>query len=72
MNSSKFLIISLNIFKMFYTTHTKHADAKHGIGLGLTICDAIVKAHGGTIKARNRKDGQGVEFMFTLPLEENK
>jgi two-component system sensor histidine kinase KdpD len=58
-----------NIFKMFYTTRIKHADAHHGIGLGLPICDAIVKAHGGNISAKNRKDGQGAEFIFTLPME---
>ncbi len=58
-----------NIFKMFYTTHIKHADAQHGVGLGLPICDAIVKAHGGNISAQNRKDGSGAEFIFTLPME---
>ncbi|MEG2685472.1 MAG: DUF4118 domain-containing protein, partial [Erysipelotrichaceae bacterium] len=57
-----------NIFQMFYTTHTKHSDAIHGIGLGLAICDAIIKAHGGTIEAKNREDGNGSEFTFKLPL----
>lgn len=57
-----------NIFQMFYTSKTKHADAQHGIGLGLAICDAIVKAHGGTIEAHNRLDGRGAEFIFTLPM----
>ncbi|MEG2909335.1 MAG: DUF4118 domain-containing protein [Erysipelotrichaceae bacterium] len=60
------------IFEMFYSTSTKHADAQHGMGLGLTICSAIVKVHGGDIKAYNVADGQGAEFMFTLPLEEAK
>lgn len=58
-----------NIFQMFYTSRAQYADAKHGIGLGLAICDAIIKAHGGNIEARNRSDGQGAEFIFTLPLE---
>lgn len=58
-----------NIFQMFYTTCLKHADADHGIGLGLAICDAIIKAHGGHIKAQNRVDEPGAEFIFTLPLE---
>ena len=57
-----------NIFKMFYTAHTKYADAQHGIGLGLPICDAIVKAHGGNISAHNREDGPGAQFIFTLPM----
>jgi two-component system sensor histidine kinase KdpD len=56
-----------NIFQMYYTSRTKHADAQHFIGLGLAICDAIVKAHGGNIEAHNRSDGEGAEFIFTLP-----
>jgi two-component system sensor histidine kinase KdpD len=39
-----------------------------GIGLGLTICRAIVNAHGGRIWAENRHGG-GAVFRFTLPLE---
>ena len=58
-----------NIFQMFYTTHTGKADAQRGVGLGLTICEAIIKAHGGTIEGRNCTDGQGAEFIFTLPME---
>jgi two-component system, OmpR family, sensor histidine kinase KdpD len=41
-----------------------------GAGLGLTICRAIVRAHGGEIEA-SRRDGPGVakgaRFEFTLP-----
>ncbi|MDE2263089.1 MAG: two-component system sensor histidine kinase KdbD, partial [Gammaproteobacteria bacterium] len=44
-----------------------------GAGLGLTICRAIVRAHGGEIEAR-RREGQGVNrgarFEFTLPARE--
>jgi two-component system sensor histidine kinase KdpD len=39
-----------------------------GVGLGLTICRAIVTAHGGTIRAQNRPDG-GAAFQFALPIE---
>jgi two-component system sensor histidine kinase KdpD len=38
-----------------------------GIGLGLTICRAIVNAHGGRIWAENRPGG-GALFRFTLPI----
>ena len=41
---------------------------KSGIGLGLSICQAIVEAHGGGIGARNNDEG-GATFEFWLPLE---
>src|SRR5512135_1091497 len=40
-----------------------------GIGLGLTICRAIITAHGGRIWAANRQGG-GAIFRFSLPLGE--
>jgi two-component system sensor histidine kinase KdpD len=39
-----------------------------GMGLGLAICRAIVRLHGGTIRAE-RLPGTGTAFNFTLPLE---
>lgn len=59
-----------NIFQMFYTSKTRATDVKKGIGLGLTICETIVKAHGGKIEGRNRTDGKGSEFTFWLPMED--
>ncbi len=38
-----------------------------GAGLGLAICRAIVRAHGGRIWAENRPGG-GAVFRFTLPI----
>lgn len=61
-----------NIFEPFYTSSTKHADAKNRIGLGLSICETIVIAHGGEITAQNREDKKGAEFIFTLPMEDDK
>ncbi len=37
-----------------------------GVGLGLAICQAIVNAHGGKIRAENRATG-GARFVFSLP-----
>ena len=45
---------------------TNAGDGKRNMGLGLSVCQAIVKAHGGHLNARNLE--QGAEFCFTLPL----
>jgi two-component system, OmpR family, sensor histidine kinase KdpD len=55
----------VHIFEKFYRGKVGRAS---GIGLGLTICNAIVVAHGGRIWAETRKGG-GSAFHFTLPLE---
>lgn len=43
-------------------------DIKKGMGIGLTICKTIVSVHGGTIEAKNHRDG--AEFIFNLPKED--
>ncbi|HWZ63244.1 MAG TPA: sensor histidine kinase KdpD [Steroidobacteraceae bacterium] len=40
-----------------------------GVGLGLAIAQAIVRAHGGEIEAQ-RREGGGARFVFTLPATE--
>lgn len=52
------------VFDRFYRGKT----SKVGMGLGLTICQSIIKAHGGLIWAENREDGE-VIFCFTLPMK---
>jgi two-component system sensor histidine kinase KdpD len=51
------------VFQKF--TRGERESATPGVGLGLTICRAIIESHGGTITARN--DG-GACFILTLPL----
>ncbi len=53
------------IFDKFYRVRPATTG---GAGLGLTICRAIVQAHGGRLWATNRFGG-GASFRFTLPLE---
>ncbi len=60
-----------HIFQMFYTTRGKDSDTRYGVGLGLAICQSIVEAHHGSIRAENRSDG-GAVFTFTLPLGRDK
>jgi len=61
--------IADHIFDEFVTYSSVSADSKKGIGLGLAICQAVIDAHGGIIKARNNDD-QGACFMFTIPKGE--
>lgn len=53
------------LFEKFY--RGRMLTTERGLGLGLSICRAIVNAHGGKIWAENRKEG-GAAFRFTLPL----
>ena len=41
-------------------------DSRRTMGIGLSVCQTIVKAHGGEMKAENR-DG-GAAISFTLPI----
>ena len=50
------------IFDLFFSK-----GKKTGSGLGLSICQKIITAHGGTIRCNSKPD-YGTEFIFTLPL----
>lgn len=54
------------LFEKFY--RGKGLTNEKGLGLGLTICRSIIRAHGGEIWAEIRKSG-GTAFRFTLPVE---
>lgn len=47
-------------------SETTSGDGKRNMGLGLSVCLAIVRAHGGTMDAQNLPDG--AEVSFRLPL----
>ena len=56
--------------KIFHThlPAEDRADSTRRMGIGLSVCHAILSAHGGTITAENAPKG-GAVFRFTLPLE---
>ena len=59
-----------NIFSGYYMADAALQDnQKKCMGIGLSVCAAIIKAHGGEIRAVNLKKG-GMLFRFTLALEE--
>ena len=49
------------VFDPFFTTK------EGGLGLGLSICHAIIEAHGGRLWVTNRPD-RGAAFHFTVPV----
>ena len=44
-------------------------SARSNMGIGLSVCRTIIKAHGGELKAYNREEGGSV-FRFALEMEE--
>jgi two-component system sensor histidine kinase KdpD len=57
------------VFRKFHRAPLGEGHAvPAGSGLGLTICEGIIKAHGGRIWVEQRAGG-GAAFRFTLPLD---
>jgi PAS domain S-box-containing protein len=55
-----------HIFQPFFTT-----KKKRGTGLGLSVCERIIKAHGGTIRVESSLES-GTTFFLEFPLMEDK
>lgn len=59
-----------NIFKGFFEKKESPIDnQKNSMGIGLSVCASIIKAHDGNISVENRKSG-GACFRFSLTMEE--
>ncbi len=58
------------LFTGYLGSSDRQGDAaRRNMGIGLSVCATIIKAHGGRICARNRTEG-GAEFTFTMDMEE--
>lgn len=49
--------------------NTPTDGSRNNMGIGLSVCSTIIKAHGGTIYAKNRTEG-GAVFGFSLEMED--
>ncbi|MBS6366534.1 MAG: DUF4118 domain-containing protein [Clostridiales bacterium] len=47
----------------------QEGDSTRGMGIGLSVCQSIIKAHEGFFEVKNREEG-GAEFRFGLPMED--
>ncbi|MFA6043901.1 MAG: DUF4118 domain-containing protein, partial [Phycisphaerales bacterium] len=61
------------VFERFYRGRASkkggpNATAATGMGLGLTICEGIIRVHGGRIWAEPNTP-RGVAFLFSLPVD---
>jgi two-component system sensor histidine kinase KdpD len=57
------------LFRGFADSTSPADGSRTNMGIGLSVCSTIVKAHGGEIQAGNRPEG-GAYFRFALELEE--
>ncbi|GAB2902247.1 AAA family ATPase [Paraburkholderia jirisanensis] len=58
--------LAARLFEPFVTTKDG------GLGMGLSICRAIVAAHDGELSAAQRTDRRGAVFSFTLPAPQEE
>lgn len=54
-----------------HTNESEEPDSRRNMGIGLSVCLSIVKAHRGDMRAENRKEG-GARVVFSLPLEKEQ
>jgi dedicated sortase system histidine kinase len=60
--------MSEQLFDSMVSIRKKHNNEQPHLGLGLYIARLICQFHGGTIKAENQKNNNGVDVIIQLPL----
>ena len=59
-----------DIFSPSLAGNADRSDDRRNMGIGLSVCSSIVRAHGGTISAENAHEG-GAVFRFALPMAQS-
>ena len=58
-----------HIFDLFFTSGNPTGDSRRGLGIGLALCQSVIKAHHGEITVSDHFP-HGAVFTFTLPRSE--
>ena len=58
-----------HVFEMFFIGGNPIGDSRRSLGLGLTLCQAIIHAHNGEMTLKENSP-HGCIFSFTVPLSE--
>ena len=61
--------LKARVFEMFFTGDNPIGDSRRSLGLGLTLCQAIIHAHNGEMTLKDNSP-HGCIFSFTVPLSE--
>ena len=59
-----------NVFRPFFRLEASRSRDTGGTGLGLSVANDIIRAHGGEIQLSNRPQG-GLRVTVVLPVEPN-
>ena len=59
-----------HLFTGYLNSEAPADSARSNMGIGLSVCQTIIKAHGGELEAENRFGG-GARFWFALEMEES-
>ena len=57
-----------HVFDMFTQVDRSLERSEGGLGIGLTLVQRLVEAHGGAVEARSEGPGKGSEFVVRLPI----
>ena len=57
------------VFDLFWSSGNPTGDSRRGLGIGLSLCLSVIRAHGGTISVSDNQP-HGAVFEFSLPRDE--